>query len=65
MREAYPTLNRTNLFFSSLLKLRLPYKEIGRLISISPESVVKRKYRLKKKMMIEDEEEFDKVLTTL
>jgi hypothetical protein len=32
---------------------------------ISPESVVKRKYRLKKKMVIEDEEEFDKVLGSL
>lgn len=65
MAVAYPALNKTDLFFASLLKLKLPYKEIGRLMSISPESVVKRKYRLKKKMAIEDEEEFDKVLAEL
>jgi tetratricopeptide (TPR) repeat protein len=65
MAEVYPALNKTDLFFASLLKLRLPYKEIGKLMVISPESVVKRKYRLKKKMVIEDEEEFDKVLGSL
>jgi len=65
MSEAYPALNKTDLFFATLLKLKLPYKEIGRLLSISSESVVKRKYRLKKKMFIEDEEEFDKILSEL
>lgn len=60
--QAYPDLNKTDLFFASLLKLKLPYKDIGRLMAISPESVVKRKYRLKKKMHIEAEEMFDKIL---
>lgn len=60
--EAYPSLNKTDLFFASLLKLKLPYKEIGRLMAISPESVIKKKYRLKKKMNIDSEDEFDKVL---
>lgn len=62
LSEAYPSLNKTDLFFASLLKLKLPYKEIGRLMAISPESVIKKKYRLKKKMNIQTEEEFDKIL---
>lgn len=65
LTEAYPNLNKTDLFFASLLKLKLPYKEIGRLMVISPESVVKRKYRLKKKINIENEDEFDKVLAEI
>jgi len=62
LSEAYPSLNKTDLFFASLLKLKLPYKEIGKLMAISPDSVIKKKYRLKKKMMIESEDEFDKIL---
>ncbi|ALM47856.1 hypothetical protein AMR72_02455 [Flavobacterium psychrophilum] len=65
LSEAYPTLNKTDLFFASLLKLKLPYKEIGKLMAISPESVIKKKYRLKKKMKIESEDEFEKVFLEL
>lgn len=65
MAEAYPALNKTDLFFASLLKLKLPYKDVGRLMAISPESVAKRKYRLKKKMLIEDEDEFDTTLSEI
>lgn len=65
LQMAYPHLNKTDLFFASLLKLKLPYKEIGRLMVISPESVAKRKYRLKKKMNIESDEEFDVTLSQM
>ena len=65
LSKQYPQLNNAEIFFCSLLKLKLSYKDIGRIMQISPDSVVKKKYRTKKKMGIENEEEFDAVLQTI
>jgi len=45
-----------------LLKLNLSNKEIASLLQISHESVITKKYRIKKKMEINNDAEFEKLL---
>lgn len=65
LAQLYPQLNKKDIFFCSLLKIKMPHKEIATLINIAPESVVKKKYRLKKKMGIINENEFETLLQQL
>ena len=58
----FPNLTRNDIQFCSLLKLNLSYKEIASLLQISYESAVTKRYRIKKKMDINDDEEFEKLL---
>ncbi len=58
----FPALTKNDLFFCALLKLNLPYKDMATLMQVSPESIVKKKYRVKKKMEIETEQELDSIL---
>jgi len=48
-----------------LFKLNLSNKEIASLLQISHESAITKKYRIKKKMEISDDTEFEKVLMSL
>lgn len=63
--ENHPNLTKNDLEFCSLLKLNLSNKEIASLLQISHESVITKKYRIKKKMSISDDAEFEKILTSL
>lgn len=58
----YPKLTKNDIEFCSLLKLKLSYKEIASLLQISHESVITKKYRVRKKMELQDEVEFEKML---
>ncbi len=58
----YSNLTRNDIEFCSLLKLNLSNKEIARLLQISPESAITKKYRIKKKMEINDDADFEKIL---
>lgn len=58
----FPELTKNDLFFCSLLKLNLPYKDMATLMQVSPETIVKKKYRIKKKMGIETEQELENIL---
>ncbi len=58
----YSNLTKNDLEFCSLLKLNLSNKEIAQLLQISPESAITKKYRIKKKMEITDDVDFEKVL---
>ena len=62
---AYPILTRNDIQFCSLLKLNLSYKEIASLLQISYESAVTKKYRIKKKIGIIDDEDFEKLLHSI
>ncbi|MCW4470288.1 tetratricopeptide repeat protein [Flavobacterium sp. MFBS3-15] len=59
----YANLTRNDIEFCSLLKLNLSNKEIAQLLQISPESATTKKYRIKKKMGIPDDAEFEKTLS--
>lgn len=58
----YENLTRNDIEFCSLLKLKLSNKEIAQLLQISPESATTKKYRIKKKMGIPDDANFEKTL---
>ncbi|WP_294824196.1 tetratricopeptide repeat protein [uncultured Flavobacterium sp.] len=59
----FPKLTKNDIEFCSLLKLNLSNKEIASLLQISHESAITKKYRIKKKMDIHDDEDFEKMLT--
>lgn len=58
----YSKLTKNDVEFCSLLKLNLSNKEIASLLQISHESAITKKYRIKKKMGINDDAEFEKLL---
>lgn len=65
IKERFPILTKNDIDFISLLKLNLSNKEIATLLQISHESVISKKYRVKKKMNIEDDEMFNKIISEL
>ncbi|PZR03576.1 MAG: hypothetical protein DI539_26145, partial [Flavobacterium psychrophilum] len=62
LTERYSKLTKNDVEFCSLLKLNLSNKEIATLLQISHESTITKKYRIKKKMEINDDTEFEKML---
>ena len=50
LKQDYPQITKAEIRLMAMLKLNLKNKEIGAMLGISPESVVKTKYRLKKKL---------------
>ncbi|MDR6301756.1 tetratricopeptide repeat protein [Mesonia maritima] len=65
LKKHFPNLTKGELEFCILLKLHLTNKEIASLLNISHDAVIKKKYRLKKKIQIKDEEEFEKLILSL
>jgi TPR repeat protein/DNA-binding CsgD family transcriptional regulator len=57
IKKTYPTLTKKDIDFLSLIKLNLNNKEIATLINISYESVLSKKYLLRKKMNLSSENE--------
>ena len=57
IKKTYPTLTKKDIEFLSLIKLNLNNKEIATLINISYESVISKKYLLRKKMNLSSERE--------
>ncbi|MFD2601528.1 tetratricopeptide repeat protein [Flavobacterium suzhouense] len=62
LASQYSKLTKNDIEFCSLLKLNLSNKEIATLLQISHESTITKKYRIKKKMEINDDSEFEKIL---
>lgn len=62
LTSKFPKLTKSDIEFCSLLKLNLSNKEIASLLQISHESAITKKYRIKKKMEISDDSEFEKLL---
>ena len=58
----FPMLTKNDIQFCSLLKLNLSYKEIASLLQISYESAVTKRYRIKKKIGLNDDDDFEKLL---
>lgn len=63
--ERFPILTKNDINFCSLLKLNLSNKEIATLLQISHESVITKKYRIKKKINIQDDNEFQKIISEI
>ncbi|MFP9100143.1 tetratricopeptide repeat protein [Flavobacterium sp. RHBU_24] len=62
LQMRFSKLTKNDVEFCSLLKLNLSNKEIASLLQISHESAITKKYRIKKKMEINDDEEFERLL---
>jgi len=62
LSNRFEKLTKNDVEFCSLLKLNLSNKEIASLLQISHESAITKKYRIKKKMEIHDDDEFEKLL---
>ncbi len=62
LSNKFSKLTKNDIEFCSLLKLNLTNKEIASLLQISHESAITKKYRIKKKMEINDDTEFEKLL---
>lgn len=65
LQNRFAKLTKNDIEFCSLLKLNLSNKEIASLLQISHESAITKKYRIKKKMEIQDDAEFERLLTEL
>lgn len=60
VKSTYPNLTKGDLELCALIRLGLSYKEIGKLLNISHESVYTKKYRLTKKIQIDESVDFHK-----
>jgi len=58
LKTTYPSLTKNDISFCSLVKLNLSNKEIARLLAISHESVITKKYRITKKLNLPADTDF-------
>jgi DNA-binding CsgD family transcriptional regulator len=58
LSKKYPNLTQKDLEFCSLVRINISYKDIGNFLQISHESVFKKKYRISKKMELDQEVDF-------
>ena len=65
LQNAHPTLTKKEADFCALVRLNLSNKEIASLIQISYESVISKKYKLRKKLGYKTENEFFAFLNSL
>lgn len=62
LNKQFPKLTKNDIEFCSLIKLKLSNKEIASLLQISHESVITKKYRIRKKMELQDDADFEQLL---
>jgi tetratricopeptide (TPR) repeat protein len=65
LTSKFEKLTKNDIEFCTLLKLRLSNKEIASILQISHESVITKKYRIRKKMDVSGDEEFDQLLAII
>lgn len=61
----YPVLTAKDISFCSLIKLNLSNKEIANLLQVSHESVITKKYLLKKKLALTADEDLYQIINTI
>jgi len=65
LSKQFPKLSASELHFCALVKLNLSFKEIGLILQITHQSVFTKKYRIKKKMELEDDDAFYKTIQSI
>ena len=65
VRSLQPSITSSEMRLTALMKLNLSTKEISNLLGISPDSVTKTKYRVKKKLALEDTRELEEFVQTI
>ena len=61
--EAFPNLSQNDLRLVTFIKLNLSLKEIGDILNVTSQSIVKARYRLKKRLNLGDDETLEQFLT--
>lgn len=65
IKEKYPKLTSKDISFCSLIKLNLSNKEIANLLQVSHESVITKKYLLKKKLELQPDEDLFQIVNNI
>ena len=65
IKEKYPVLSSKDISFCSLIKLNLSNKEIANLLQVSHESVITKKYLLKKKLALSADQDLFQVVNSI
>ncbi|GGE26595.1 tetratricopeptide repeat protein [Psychroflexus planctonicus] len=58
IKKMYPKLNKNDALFLSFVKLKFTYKEIANILNITHKSAITKKYRIAKKMNLDNNEDF-------
>ena len=61
----YPTLTETELRHCMFIKLHIQTKEIARILNVDPRSVQTARYRIKKKLNLNEEQDLRSFLITI
>ncbi len=65
LKSEYPVLTSNDLRLSAMMKLNLSSKEVAAILNITPESVKKARYRLRKKLGLPEESDLHSFLMTI
>ena len=65
LKDIYEDISEKEMRLASFLRMNLSTKEIASMLNVLPESVLKSKYRLKKKLKLEKEVDLNQFLSTL
>ena len=65
LKDVYPEINEKEIRLASFLRMNLSTKEIASMLNVLPDSVLKSKYRLKKKLNLDKETDLNQFLNTL
>jgi DNA-binding CsgD family transcriptional regulator len=65
IKDKYPVLTSKDISFCSLIKLNLSNKEIANLLQVSHESVITKKYLLKKKLALSPDQDLYQLINTV
>jgi len=65
LRSAYSDISDKDLRLASFIKMNLSTKEIAAILNVMPDSVLKSKYRMKKKLNVEADKDLYQFLQEL
>ncbi|GGD10704.1 tetratricopeptide repeat protein [Hyunsoonleella pacifica] len=65
IKDIYPEITEKEMRLASFLRMNLATKEIASMLNVLPESVLKSKYRLKKKLNLDKETDLNQFLSEL
>ena len=65
LKKLYPNISNSQIDFCTLVKMRLDNKRIADILNITHESVITKKYRIKKKMNLDKKTDFTSFIESL
>lgn len=65
LKAKYPTLTQKDISFCTLIKLNLSNKEIANMMQVSHASIISKKYLLKRKLQLTDEQDLMAIISSI